>query len=109
MNEKEIYTVVKECFGANALLAPIPLITYHAEDLPKPYIFCEIFKAGMLRLSIESAYKGVAEVATICQEIEDMILGTTHELETARYVFKERESEKNSVLLYKVKRFKTGE
>lgn len=113
MIEKEIFRVIQEAFGLNAILQNLKIFTFVPDEEIKPFIVYQPRESGSdtahFSLEIQSNYKGVTEVLTYQTEIKDCLETQPHQQEGFRYVFKEQKSSKDNTLLFNVKRFQTGE
>ncbi len=113
MIEKEIFTVLQRDFGLNAILQTLKIFTFVPDEETKPFVVYQIEEMGhdsaCFSLDIHSDYKGVSEVLTLQKEIRECLENQSHEQEGYHYVFKEQKASKNNILIFKAKRFVTGE
>lgn len=113
MIEKDIFKVLKETFSLNDILQHIKLWSFSIEGALKPFIIFQGEGSGentaLIHLGIESDYKGLAEISTLKKEIKIVLSTSPFEYDNFYYAFKEEgENQKNNVLTFRVKRFKTG-
>jgi|GEM_PF-4618185 len=113
MIEKDIFKALKEAFNVNDTLQHIKLWSFSIEENIKPFIVfqgeCSGDHTALIHLLIESDYKGLAEISTLKKEIKIVLSAPSFEYEGFYYAFKEEhKNQKNNILTFRVKRFKTG-
>lgn len=114
MIEKDIFKALQGAFHMSALLQDVKLWSFDVEESLKPFVIFQGESTGentaLIHLKIESDYKGLIELAGLKKEIRVVLSLSPSQYAGYRYVFKEEQAnQKRTTLIFKVKRFKTGE